>query len=165
MRFLSSLYFALTEYEPTAVLTFLFRRWRETGSPDVPGHPGRHASRSGENRTHDRRRSDGDPQVRAENTRRSWCNKTPPLRFSDLSLSFLLSRIRGSSPSSCGSSPLNITSTPPPDTYSPGGKKVRVKSMSLTFSLCLCTVLSLGHTSSAHKRAIGSFLNGVKALF
>ncbi|NXL33721.1 BMAL1 protein, partial [Glaucidium brasilianum] len=33
-------------------------------------------------------------------------------------------RIRGSSPSSCGSSPLNITSTPPPDTSSPGGKKV-----------------------------------------
>ncbi|KAG9267126.1 aryl hydrocarbon receptor nuclear translocator-like 1b [Astyanax mexicanus] len=33
-------------------------------------------------------------------------------------------RIRGSSPSSCGSSPLNITnSTPPPDTSSPGGKK------------------------------------------
>ena len=34
-------------------------------------------------------------------------------------------RIRGSSPSSSGSSPLNITSTPPPDTGSPGGKKVR----------------------------------------
>ncbi|XP_059564938.1 basic helix-loop-helix ARNT-like protein 1 isoform X2 [Myotis daubentonii] len=32
-------------------------------------------------------------------------------------------RIRGSSPSSCGSSPLNITSTPPPDASSPGGKK------------------------------------------
>ncbi|XP_048462797.1 aryl hydrocarbon receptor nuclear translocator-like protein 1 [Rhincodon typus] len=35
-----------------------------------------------------------------------------------------LQRIRGSSPSSCGSSPLNITSTPPPDTSSPGGKKI-----------------------------------------
>uniref|UniRef100_A0A8D3B3G9 Basic helix-loop-helix ARNT like 1a n=1 Tax=Scophthalmus maximus TaxID=52904 RepID=A0A8D3B3G9_SCOMX len=36
-----------------------------------------------------------------------------------------IQRIRGSSPSSCGSSPLNITSTPPPDTCSPGGKKSR----------------------------------------
>ncbi|XP_038286469.1 aryl hydrocarbon receptor nuclear translocator-like protein 1 isoform X2 [Canis lupus familiaris] len=33
-------------------------------------------------------------------------------------------RIRGSSPSSFGSSPLNITSTPPPDASSPGGKKI-----------------------------------------
>uniref|UniRef100_A0A8C9V4R9 Basic helix-loop-helix ARNT like 1a n=1 Tax=Scleropages formosus TaxID=113540 RepID=A0A8C9V4R9_SCLFO len=31
-----------------------------------------------------------------------------------------IQRIRGSSPSSCGSSPLNITTTPPPDTSSPG---------------------------------------------
>ncbi|KAF4082940.1 hypothetical protein AMELA_G00134350 [Ameiurus melas] len=37
-----------------------------------------------------------------------------------------IQRIRGSSPSSCGSSPLNITnSTPPPDTSSPGGKKIQ----------------------------------------
>eukprot|EP00062_Callorhinchus_milii_P003922 gi/632941702/ref/XP_007886006.1/ PREDICTED: aryl hydrocarbon receptor nuclear translocator-like protein 1 isoform X2 [Callorhinchus milii] len=35
-----------------------------------------------------------------------------------------LQRIRGSSPSSCSSSPLNMTSTPPPDTSSPGGKKI-----------------------------------------
>ncbi|XP_051884951.1 aryl hydrocarbon receptor nuclear translocator-like protein 1 isoform X4 [Pristis pectinata] len=35
-----------------------------------------------------------------------------------------LQRIRGSSPSSCSSSPLNVTSTPPPDTASPVGKKV-----------------------------------------
>ncbi|KAA0723768.1 Aryl hydrocarbon receptor nuclear translocator-like protein 1 [Triplophysa tibetana] len=35
-----------------------------------------------------------------------------------------IQRIRGSSPSSCGSSPLNITNgTPPPDTSSPGGRK------------------------------------------
>ncbi|XP_060033128.1 basic helix-loop-helix ARNT-like protein 1 isoform X17 [Erinaceus europaeus] len=33
-------------------------------------------------------------------------------------------RIRGSSPSSCGSSPLNITNTPPPDASSPGTKKI-----------------------------------------
>uniref|UniRef100_A0A8C9WJF9 Basic helix-loop-helix ARNT like 1a n=1 Tax=Scleropages formosus TaxID=113540 RepID=A0A8C9WJF9_SCLFO len=36
-----------------------------------------------------------------------------------------IQRIRGSSPSSCGSSPLNITTTPPPDTSSPGGKKIQ----------------------------------------
>ncbi|XP_072128971.1 basic helix-loop-helix ARNT like 1a isoform X5 [Mobula birostris] len=35
-----------------------------------------------------------------------------------------LQRIRGSSPSSCSSSPLNVTSTPPPDTVSPVGKKM-----------------------------------------
>uniref|UniRef100_A0AAR2K965 Aryl hydrocarbon receptor nuclear translocator-like 1a n=1 Tax=Pygocentrus nattereri TaxID=42514 RepID=A0AAR2K965_PYGNA len=37
----------------------------------------------------------------------------------------MMERIRGSSPSSCSSSPLNITSTPPPDTCSPGGKKIQ----------------------------------------
>ncbi|KAM9461108.1 basic helix-loop-helix ARNT like 1b [Clarias gariepinus] len=37
-----------------------------------------------------------------------------------------IQRIRGSSPSSCSSSPLNITnSTPPPDISSPGGKKIQ----------------------------------------
>lgn len=36
-----------------------------------------------------------------------------------------IQRIRGSSPSSCGSSPLNTTSPPPPDTCSPGGKKIQ----------------------------------------
>uniref|UniRef100_A0A672LUG3 Aryl hydrocarbon receptor nuclear translocator-like protein 1 n=1 Tax=Sinocyclocheilus grahami TaxID=75366 RepID=A0A672LUG3_SINGR len=36
-----------------------------------------------------------------------------------------IQRIRGSSPSSCGSSPLNISnSTPPPDTSSPGSRKI-----------------------------------------
>ncbi|XP_055069729.2 basic helix-loop-helix ARNT like 1b isoform X1 [Misgurnus anguillicaudatus] len=36
-----------------------------------------------------------------------------------------IQRIRGSSPSSCGSSPLNITNgTPPPDTSSPGSRKI-----------------------------------------
>ncbi|XP_051553119.1 aryl hydrocarbon receptor nuclear translocator-like protein 1 isoform X1 [Myxocyprinus asiaticus] len=36
-----------------------------------------------------------------------------------------IQKIRGSSPSSCGSSPLNITnSTSPPDTFSPGGRKI-----------------------------------------
>uniref|UniRef100_A0A6Q2XJ66 Aryl hydrocarbon receptor nuclear translocator-like 1a n=1 Tax=Esox lucius TaxID=8010 RepID=A0A6Q2XJ66_ESOLU len=36
-----------------------------------------------------------------------------------------IQRIRGSSPSSCGSSPHNFTSTPPPDISSPGGKKIQ----------------------------------------
>uniref|UniRef100_A0A4W5MGW3 Basic helix-loop-helix ARNT like 1b n=1 Tax=Hucho hucho TaxID=62062 RepID=A0A4W5MGW3_9TELE len=36
-----------------------------------------------------------------------------------------IQRIRGSSPSSCGSSPHNFTSTPPPDMSSPGGKKIQ----------------------------------------
>ncbi|XP_056596145.1 basic helix-loop-helix ARNT like 1a [Triplophysa dalaica] len=36
-----------------------------------------------------------------------------------------IQRIRGSSPSSCSSSPLNITTTPPPDTCSPGSKKIQ----------------------------------------
>lgn len=42
-----------------------------------------------------------------------------------LSVIDMIDRIRGSSPSSCVSSPLNISnSTPPPDTSSPGDRKV-----------------------------------------
>lgn len=66
-----------------------------------------------------------------------------------LPLCFLYSsRIRGSSPSSCGSSPHNFTSTPPPDMSSPGGKKVRAPTcpshpceVSNVFSVCWWLIL------------------------
>ncbi|XP_072574372.1 basic helix-loop-helix ARNT like 1b isoform X1 [Paramormyrops kingsleyae] len=48
------------------------------------------------------------------------------IQSNDMLTSLLLNRrIRGSSPSSCGSSPLNFTPTSPPDSSSPGGKKIQ----------------------------------------
>lgn len=58
----------IAKWWPDVVGFFLSGRRRETGSPDGPGDPRRHASWSGQNRPHDRRRGDGDPEVRVD----SW---------------------------------------------------------------------------------------------
>lgn len=44
--------------------TILIDRWRKAGTADGAGHPWRHESGSRQDRTHDRRGSDGDPEVR-----------------------------------------------------------------------------------------------------
>lgn len=52
--------------------TVLIDRWRKAGTADGAGHPWRHESGSRQDRTHDRRGSDGDPEVRVTSVPCSW---------------------------------------------------------------------------------------------